>query len=54
VERADDVLPERDMMLYIYGADSEESCAGAQKLSDIGFTSVAETGSYADWHMFGR
>ena len=53
VESADRMLPDRDMMLYVYGKDSEESCAAAQKLSDIGFTSVTETGSYQDWVLYG-
>ena len=52
VEHADKVIPNRDMMLYVYGASSQQSCAGAQKLSDIGFTSVTETGSYRDWLAF--
>ena len=54
VKHADEVIPDRGMMLYVYGADSEQSCAGAQKLSDIGFTSVAETGSYKDWLLFSK
>ena len=49
VERADEVIPDRNMMLYVYGLDEEKSCAAAQKLSDIGFTSVTETGSLEDW-----
>lgn len=53
VESADRILPDRDMMLYVYGTDSDESCAAAQKLSDIGFTSVTETGSYEDWILSG-
>ena len=52
VAHADEVIPQRDMMLYLYGADSQQSCAGAQKLSDIGFTSVTETGSYKEWLRF--
>ncbi len=53
VERADDVIADRHMMLYVYGRDSEQSCAAAQKLSDSGFTSVTETGSYRDWILIG-
>ena len=49
VAHADEVISDRGMMLYVYGKDSEESCAAAQKLSDIGYTSVTETGSYEDW-----
>lgn len=49
VERADEVIPDRGLMLYVYGSDSDQSCAAAQKLSDIGFTSVTEAGSYDDW-----
>ena len=49
VERADEVIPDRNMMLYVYGADEEQSCAAAQKLSDLGFTSVTETGSLEAW-----
>ncbi len=49
VESADEVIPDRHVMLYVYGSDSDQSCAAAQKLSDIGFTSVTETGSFTDW-----
>ena len=49
VKRAEEIIPDRDTMLYVYGSDEEESCAAAQKLSDIGYTSVTETGSYSDW-----
>ena len=49
VERADEVIPDRHMMLYVYGSDSAQSCAASQKLSDLGFTSVTETGSLEDW-----
>ena len=49
VERADEVIPDRNMMLYVYGLDEEQSCAAAQKLSDLGFTSVTETGSLEAW-----
>ena len=52
VARADSVIEDRHMMLYVYGEDSAQSCAAAQKLSDLGFTSVTETGSYRDWQMF--
>ena len=49
VERADEVIPDRNMMLYVYGAGEAQSCAAAQKLSDLGFTSVTETGSMEAW-----
>ena len=49
VAHANEVIPRKNMMVYVYGADSGESCAAAQKLSDAGFTSVTETGSYDDW-----
>ena len=49
VKRADQIVPERDMMLYVYGSDSGQSCAAAQKLCDLGYTSVTETGSMEDW-----
>ncbi len=49
VEEADKVLPNRDVMIYVYGEDQQDSCAAAQKLSDIGYSSITETGSYRDW-----
>ena len=51
VKEADRVLQDRGATVYVYGESSEQSCAAAQKLSDIGFTSVSEIGSYADWTM---
>jgi rhodanese-related sulfurtransferase len=52
IRKGDEVIPDRGMMLYVYGYDTQSSCAAAQKLSDMGFTSVAETGSYGDWIRF--
>lgn len=49
VEEADRVLPDRDVMIYVYGDNPQDSCAAAQKLSDIGYSSITETGSYQDW-----
>ena len=49
IEDAEEQFEDRAVMLYVYGKDPEESCAGAQKLTDAGFTSVAEVGSYDDW-----
>ncbi len=49
VEDADDVITNRGQMVYVYGEDSDQSCAAAQKLCDIGFLSITETGSYEDW-----
>ena len=51
VELADKVLEDRGITVYVYGETSEQSCAAAQKLSDIGYISVAEIGSYDDWTM---
>ena len=51
VEEADRRLGDRNVTVYVYGKDSEQSCAAAQKLSDIGFNSVSEIGSYGDWIM---
>ena len=51
VEKADEVLKDRGATVYVYGEDSGKSCAAAQKLSDIGYTSVAEIGTYSDWQM---
>ena len=53
VEQADEAIAGREMMIYVYGYDSDSSCAAAQKLSDMGFTSVTETGSYEDWTAAG-
>ena len=52
VEKADDVLKNRGITLYVYGEDSSQSCAAAQKLSDIGYNSVSEIGSYLDWTSY--
>ncbi len=52
VARAGEVIPDRNMMVYVYGSDSENSCAASQKLSDIGYSSITETGSYKDWAAF--
>ncbi len=52
VEEADDVLKDRGITVYVYGEDSSQSCAAAQKLSDIGYNSVAEIGSYSDWTTY--
>ncbi len=49
VEEADDILKDRGITVYVYGEDSSQSCGAAQKLSDIGYNSVAEIGSYSDW-----
>ena len=49
IEDAEKQFEDRAVMLYVYGKDPDESCAGAQKLTDAGFTSVAEVGSYDDW-----
>ena len=49
VEKADDVLKDRGITVYVYGEDSAQSCAAAQKLSDIGYNSISEIGSYLDW-----
>ena len=52
VEKADDVLKNRGITVYVYGEDSSQSCAAAQKLSDIGYNSVSEIGSYSDWTSY--
>ena len=52
VERADEAIPDRSMMIYVYGYDSDDSCQAAQKLSDMGFISVTETGSYREWTRY--
>lgn len=45
-------LKDQGETIYVYGKDEEESCYAAQKLSDMGYTGVAEIGSYSDWeHM---
>ena len=49
VEKADDVLKDRGITVYVYGEDSAQSCAAAQKLSDIGYNSISEIGGYLDW-----
>lgn len=49
VKEADNVLKDRNVMVYVYGETSEQSCAAAQKLTDIGYNSVSEIGSFRDW-----
>ncbi len=49
VEKADEVLKDRGITVYVYGEDTAQSCAAAQKLTDIGYNSVAQIGSYRDW-----
>ena len=49
VEKADEVLEDRGITVYVYGEDAAQSCAAAQKLTDIGYNSVAQIGSYRDW-----
>ncbi len=51
VENAEDLLPDMGQMIYVYGASSEESCRAAQKLSDMGYTNIAEIGDYDSWIM---
>ena len=49
VKKAPAILRDSSQSVYVYGNTSEESCAAAQKLSDMGYSGVAEIGSYADW-----
>ncbi len=49
VAQADEVLKDRGATVYVYGEDSGQSCAAAQKLTDIGYISVAEIGTYSEW-----
>lgn len=49
VHKAPDLLQDMEQNIYVYGEDEEESCRAAQKLSDMGYTSVAEIGSYSMW-----
>lgn len=49
VSKAYGILKDPDQPLYVYGEDENMSCAAAQKLSNMGYTGVAEIGSYADW-----
>ena len=49
VEKADDILKDRGVTIYVYGENTAQSCAAAQKLTDIGYKLVAEIGSYTDW-----
>lgn len=45
----DHYLKDRSQTIYIYGEDRTESCSAAQKLSDMGYRSVSEIGSYSVW-----
>ncbi len=49
VAQAEELIPDKSTMVYVYGSDSESSCAAAQKLSDMGYISITETGSYSQW-----
>ena len=49
VKKAPAILRDSSQSVYVYGSTLEESCAAAQKLSDMGYSGVAEIGSYADW-----
>ena len=49
VKKAPAILRDSNQSVYVYGSTLEESCAAAQKLSDMGYSGVAEIGSYADW-----
>jgi rhodanese-related sulfurtransferase len=49
VAHAMDLLPDMSRTVYVYGSTEQESCAAAQKLSDMGYTGVSEIGAYGDW-----
>ncbi len=49
VKNAPVILRDSSQSVYVYGSTLEQSCAAAQKLSDMGYSGVAEIGSYADW-----
>ena len=44
-----DLLPDMSRTVYVYGSTEQESCAAAQKLSDMGYTGISEIGAYGDW-----
>ena len=44
-----DLLPDTGCTVYVYGNTEQESCSAAQKLSDMGYTSISEIGAYGDW-----
>lgn len=52
VEEAEDIIPGKDETVYVYGSDPDQSSRAAQKLSDMGYTSVAEIGSYSEWTSY--
>ena len=49
VKNAPVILRDSSQSVYVYGNTLEQSCAAAQKLSAMGYSGVAEIGSYADW-----
>ena len=49
VGKAPSLLRDMEQTIYVYGATEEASCAGAQKLSDMGYKGIAEIGSYDSW-----
>ena len=49
VAHAMDLLPDTGCTVYVYGNTEQESCSAAQKLSDMGYTSISEIGAYGDW-----
>ncbi len=48
VHAAGKILPDLGQTIYVYGESEEESCAAAQKLSDMGYAGIAEIGSYSE------
>ena len=48
-QKAPDVLPDPQQMIYVYGADGKDSCQAAQKLFDMEYKNITEIGSMGDW-----
>lgn len=51
VRRAYSTLKDHTAPIYVVGYDEDQACRGAQKLSDAGYTGVAEIGAYGEWQM---
>lgn len=49
VSEAERTLKDKEQTVYVYGRDSTQSTSAAQKLSDMGYRSVSEIGTYDAW-----
>lgn len=48
-DRADEVLPDKDMLILVYCRSGRRSKIAAQALAELGYTNVKEFGGIIDW-----